>query len=150
MFALGRLIMTLLLLVIVGGVGYYFGYQAGSGHAPALVPGRLLPHEIGTSGSKAAAQARDEGTSIGRKLSQAGSEATEYISDAALTTKIKSKMGLDDTLESGDVHVSTTNAVVTLTGTVNSPPQRQRAVQLARETKGVKSVVDKLELWRTR
>ncbi len=148
MVALGRLILTLLLLVIVGGVGYYFGYQAGAGRAPALVPERLLHGEIGTSGSKAAQQARDEGSSIEKKLARAGSEATEFFSDAALTTKIKSKMGLDDTLASGDVHVSTTNAVVTLTGSVTSVQQRQRAMQLARETKGVKSVVDKLQVSR--
>ncbi|MGE5359696.1 MAG: BON domain-containing protein [Bacteroidales bacterium] len=148
MFALGRLIFTLLLLIVVGGAGYYFGYQAGAGRAPALLPNQLLHGEIGTTGSKAAAQAREEGGDIGRKLAAAGSEATEFLSDAALTTKIKSKMGLDDTLASGDIHVSTTNAVVTLSGTVTDSAQRQRAAQLARETKGVKSVVDKLQLQR--
>jgi hypothetical protein len=148
MFALGRLIVTLLLLLIVGGVGYYFGYQAGAGRAPALVPPGLLHGEIGTSGSKAGGQAREEGSEIGKKLTEVGSQATEFFSDAALTTKIKSKIGLDDTVASGDVHVSTSNGVVTLTGTVPDARQRQRAVQLARETKGVKSVADKLQVAR--
>ena len=36
--------------------------------------------------------------------------------------------------------------VVTLNGTVDSAAQRDRAVQLARETEGVTSVVDELKI----
>ena len=73
-----------------------------------------------------------------------GSEATGFLSDTALTTKIKSKMSLDDHVEARNVHVSTTNGVITLTGTVRSSAERTRAVALARDTKGVKSVVDQM------
>jgi hyperosmotically inducible periplasmic protein len=145
-----RALATLVLLVVVGGFGYYMGYRAGSGHAPDFSPAHLLGRdEVGTTGSRPATDgARDQARAIGDKLAVAGSQATEFLSDAALTTKIKSKIGLDDTLDSAAIHVSTTDSVVTLAGTVKAAQERQRAMQLARETKGVKSVVDRLRVGR--
>jgi osmotically-inducible protein OsmY len=45
-----------------------------------------------------------------------------------------------------DIHVATSNAVVTLSGKVASAAERDRALQLARETDGVKSVTDQLQV----
>jgi osmotically-inducible protein OsmY len=42
------------------------------------------------------------------------------------------------------INIDSANGVVTLTGTVGSEAERTRAVQLARETAGVKSVNDRL------
>ncbi len=136
MRVLVRLVFTLILLAIALAAGYYFGYRAATGRSPSLV--RSV---VGTSGSKVAGEA---GTAIERRLAEAGNEATGFLSDAALTTKIKSKMSLDDYVEAGRIHVSTSNGIVTLTGTVTSAAERSRAEALARDTKGVKSVVDKL------
>ncbi len=136
MRALVRFVFTLILLAVALAVGFYFGYRTATGHAPSLVQS-----VIGTTGSKTAA---DTGTAFERKLAEAGTEATAFLSDAALTTKIKSKMSLDDHVEARDIHVSTSGGVVTLTGTAHSPEERGRAVALARDTKGVKSVVDKI------
>lgn len=141
MRALVRLLFTLILLAIAAGVGYYYGYRAATGRG--VIPARS---PIDTSGSKLAGEAPAEATGIGKKLAEAGSEAREFLSDAALTTKIKSKMGLDDHVEARNIHVSTTSGVVTLTGTVQSQVEHARAVALARDTKGVKSVVDRLQL----
>jgi len=44
------------------------------------------------------------------------------------------------------INVDTTGSVVTLTGTVESNQERERAMRLARETAGVTRVVDKLQL----
>lgn len=140
MRALARLVLTLVLLVIALGVGYYWGYHAGTGRSPLSI-GRT---EIGTSGSNAAEQAREGASAIGDKIAAAGSDARDFISDAALTAKIKSKMQLDDTLQGSSIGVSTSDRVVTLTGTAGSPVEHERALQLARETKGVKSVVDRI------
>jgi hyperosmotically inducible protein len=136
MRALARLVFTLILLAIALAVGYYFGYRAAAGHGPSLV-GSV----VGTSGSKAAGEA---GTAIERSLAQAGSEATAFFSDTALTTKITSKMSLDDHVEARNIRVSTSGGVVTLSGTARSSEERARAVALARDTKGVKSVIDKI------
>jgi hyperosmotically inducible protein len=53
-------------------------------------------------------------------------------------------MTLDDTVKAARIDVDTTDGVVTLTGTVSSQAERTRALQLARETEGVKTVHDRL------
>lgn len=72
--------------------------------------------------------------------------APDDLSDGAITAKVKSRLALDETIRSRDIHVSTKDAVVTLSGQVASDAERSRAVTLARETEGVKSVVDRLEV----
>ena len=77
---------------------------------------------------------------------QDGPPSPRERDDAALTAKIKSKMALDDTISARYIDVDTRDSVVTLSGTVESESQRQRALQLARETEGVVSVVDHLRM----
>ena len=72
--------------------------------------------------------------------------AGQTLEEAGLTAKVKSKIALDDTLKGSHVEVSTTNAVVTLTGTVGNDKQHARVVALARETEGVMNVVDRLRV----
>ena len=63
-----------------------------------------------------------------------------------ITAKIKAKMALDDTVKALDIDVDTVGTTVTVSGVVKSESQRQRALALARETEGVKQVVDQLRL----
>jgi len=79
------------------------------------------------------------------KASEAASVAQAALADGSITAKIKAKMTLDDTVQAGNIHVDYGNGVVTLTGTVSSNAERKRAVDLARETRGVKSVRDQLK-----
>jgi osmotically-inducible protein OsmY len=53
-------------------------------------------------------------------------------------------MALDDRVKAAKIDVDTAGSVVTLSGRVASEAERARAVQLARDTDGVTSVVDKL------
>ena len=76
---------------------------------------------------------------------KAATEAGDCLSDAELTTKIRSKMALDDTVRARTIGVSTTGGVVTLTGTVGSAIEHVQAVRLAWDTKGVTRVVDQLK-----
>lgn len=64
--------------------------------------------------------------------------------DAGITTNVKSKMAVDDTVKAYQVNVDTKNGVVTLTGDVDSPLAKERAVQIARNTDGVRDVVDNI------
>jgi hyperosmotically inducible periplasmic protein len=64
--------------------------------------------------------------------------------DAGITTNVKSKMAVDDTVKAYQVNVDTRNGVVTLTGDVDSPLAKERAVQIARNTDGVRDVVDNI------
>ena len=66
--------------------------------------------------------------------------------DAALTAAVKTKLAADDVVKASNINVSTDGHVVTLTGTVASKAEKDRALTVARATSGVTSVVDKLTI----
>lgn len=66
--------------------------------------------------------------------------------DAGLTTKVKAKFAVDDTVKAYQIDVDTQRKVVTLSGNVESAAAKTQAVRLARETEGVTSVVDNLNV----
>jgi hypothetical protein len=66
--------------------------------------------------------------------------------DAGITTAVKSKLAADDTVKAYKVDVDTQNKVVTLSGDVDTAAQRDQAVLLARNTKGVTDVIDRLRV----
>lgn len=66
--------------------------------------------------------------------------------DAGITTAVKSKMAADDTVKAYKIDVDTQNKVVTLSGDVDTSAQREQAVALARNTKGVSDVIDQLRV----
>jgi hyperosmotically inducible protein len=65
-------------------------------------------------------------------------------SDPGITTAVKSKMAADDTVKAYRIDVDTKDRVVTLSGAVDTPQARERAMELARTTDGVRDVVDRL------
>jgi hyperosmotically inducible protein len=66
--------------------------------------------------------------------------------DAALSSKIKAKMVLDDYVKARSIAVSTKEGTVTLRGVVRSVDEHDRAITLARDTAGVTQVVDELRV----
>ena len=68
------------------------------------------------------------------------------IDDAALSSKIKAKMVLDDYVKARAIDVTTNGSIVTVSGTVRSADERERALRIARETSGVTRVVDHLSI----
>jgi hyperosmotically inducible protein len=66
------------------------------------------------------------------------------IGDAAITTKVKAKYLGDDRLKGSHIKVTTTNGVVTLTGSALGADSKSAAEELAKEVNGVKSVDDEL------
>ena len=127
---MGGLIRTVLVLAIVLLVcGYFFGY---------------LPKTASVFGTAPTAAAT---TPAGQdRVARAAERVDATLSDAALTTKIKAKIALDDTLKTADIHVSTRAGVITLSGNVGSEPMQQRILQLTKETAGVKSVVNEIKV----
>jgi osmotically-inducible protein OsmY len=55
-------------------------------------------------------------------------------------------MASDDTVKASEINVDTHNHVVTLNGTVCSQAEKERAVMIARDSKGVKRVVNHLKM----
>lgn len=66
--------------------------------------------------------------------------------DAGLTTKVKSKMVADGSVPASQINVDTKNGVVTLTGTVDHPTEKDQAILVARNTAGVRDVVDMISV----
>jgi hyperosmotically inducible protein len=67
-------------------------------------------------------------------------------SDPGVTTAVKTKFAADDTVKAYKINVDTKDGVVTLAGTVDTPAAKERAVEIAKATKGVNSVVDELTI----
>ena len=67
-------------------------------------------------------------------------------SDAGITTAVKSKLAADDTVKAYKVDVDTQNKVVTLSGDVDTSAQKEHAVVIARNTRGVADVIDNLRV----
>ena len=91
-------------------------------------------------------KARDAGAKVGEATANAANEVRDALGTGSVTAKIKSKMALDDLVKASNIDVDTNGSVVTLTGVVGSQAELQRAVQLAKETDGVTSVIDHLRV----
>jgi hyperosmotically inducible protein len=65
-------------------------------------------------------------------------------SDSGITAKVKTQFATDTTVKAHEINVDTKNHVVTLTGAVDTQAARDRAVEIARDTKGVTDVVDNM------
>jgi hyperosmotically inducible periplasmic protein len=78
------------------------------------------------------------------KTKAAGQKTVEVVTDAEITTAVKTKLLADKTVGGLKIDVDTSDGVVTLTGPVNSGVERAAALKIARNTKGVKSVKNKL------
>jgi hyperosmotically inducible protein len=73
-------------------------------------------------------------------------EAAEATGDAGITAKVKTKFLADTAISGLKIDVDTKDNVVTLSGTVPTAAEKRRAVEVARGTDGVKSVVDQLKV----
>lgn len=70
----------------------------------------------------------------------------EYIDDTVITAKVKAAILGDDTLKVMEINVETFKGVVQLSGFVVSPADINRATEVARTVKGVKSVKNDIRL----
>jgi osmotically-inducible protein OsmY len=66
--------------------------------------------------------------------------AGEAVDDTAITAKVKSSLIADPSVSASAIDVDTLDGMVSLNGIVTSEQERQRAIQLARSTQGVKQV----------
>src|SRR5262245_37584810 len=66
--------------------------------------------------------------------------------DAGITTNVKTKMAADDTVKAYQIDVDTRNGVVTLSGEVESAAAKEQAIQIARQTDGVRDVIDQIHV----
>jgi len=72
--------------------------------------------------------------------------ASEYASDAVITTKVKGAIVADSTLSALDISVETNNGTVTLGGTVGTEAEVEQAGRVARDVEGVKQVQNDIKV----
>jgi osmotically-inducible protein OsmY len=135
--ALFKLFLLVVVLVVVG--GFLLGFWS----SEVAIPDS---DAVATAGRTGAERAKEVGAQISDKTAAAAKQAQEALGDGALTTKIKAKMALDDTVKALNLDVDTVNGVVTVSGRVRSSAERERALALAKETNGVRQVVDRTTL----
>jgi hyperosmotically inducible periplasmic protein len=78
--------------------------------------------------------------------SMTGKTVGQNVDDATITASVKSKLVAEKAGNLTRVDVDTNSGTVYLNGTVESPEQKTRAEQLAWQAKGVKSVVNNLQV----
>ena len=70
--------------------------------------------------------------------------AGEYVDDSVITNKVKALLAEDDFLKSFQISVETRKGIVQLSGFVDSQNAVNKAVQITRDVKGVKSIKNNL------
>jgi hyperosmotically inducible protein len=75
-----------------------------------------------------------------------GKTAGAFVDDSYLTSAVKTKLLGDTGLKAFDIHVTTKDQVVTLTGTLPTAALRDEAITVAKSVGGVRDVVSELEV----
>jgi hyperosmotically inducible protein len=94
------------------------------------------------------------GTLLGSVVALAGDDSDmdrshpkAFVKDSAITTKIKTQLAAEHITSLGRIHVDTdVNGVVWLSGHARSQEAIDKAVSIARDTDGVKSVHNNIKL----
>ena len=107
-----RAFVKLVLVVVVVAVvaAFFLGYRFADNGVEAPVSAIQTTPGIDTQ------KARETGAKIGETVATGAAKAEQALSEGALTTKIKSKMALDDTVKALSIDVDTKGTVVTLSG----------------------------------
>ena|SRR5215469_4774990 len=80
------------------------------------------------------------------KANAAGKAVSDATADGRVSAAIKAKYVRDPDLSAWDIHVSTTDGVVTLSGTVSSPDLIGKAMEQALDTDGARQVISTIQV----
>jgi osmotically-inducible protein OsmY len=84
--------------------------------------------------------------SITERAKEGARDTGRELTDAWVTTKLKTKLLAERGLDVRGVHVTTDRHVVTLSGKVPTEADRRRVIEIARHTDGVLVVIDEMKL----
>ncbi len=100
--------------------------------------------EVKADTKEMGADVKSAAKEVGNDMSRAADKAGTVIQDSAITATVKTALLADPDVKGLKIDVDTKNGVVTLKGTADKPANRARAVAIAKDTNGVKSVEDQL------
>ena len=86
------------------------------------------------------------GLVVREKATRAGAVLADATANARTTATIKTKLFADLGKTALTINVDTTDGLVTLSGSVNTPEELSKAVQVAMETEGVRKVISTLQI----
>jgi hyperosmotically inducible protein len=123
-----------------------------------LVVAACLSASLGLAGCEKEGGAEEAGRKMDQTAERVGNqlEATKesmdekaeaagnYMQDSAITAKIKAEILAEPALKVLQIGVTTTDGVVTLSGTVDSQRSLERAAEVAQSNQGVTSVENNL------
>ncbi|WP_373497898.1 BON domain-containing protein [Desulfococcus sp.] len=96
--------------------------------------------KAGKKVDQAAEKVSEQAEKAGEAVSEKAEETAEYMDDAAITAKIKMDILGDPLLKVSEINVTTTNGAVNLSGVVESQQSIDRAMEIVRSVKSVKSI----------
>jgi hyperosmotically inducible protein len=134
----GLLRLALIVVIIAAAAAFFLGYKLGDNGVETPMSAKQSIPTVDTTKARAA------GAAIGETVATGAAKAEQALGEGSLTAKIKAKMALDDTVKALTIDIDTKGSVVTLSGSVHSEAEHAKALQLARDTSGVTSVVDRL------
>lgn len=106
--------------------------MAASGYSIAAGSSDKSTGDSGSSGTSSQSGATESGSG--------SSSAGQFIDDAMVTTRVKSRLAADEKVSAMDVGVETNNGIVQLSGFVGSEGEKMRAEEIARQVPDVRSV----------
>ncbi|WP_449427670.1 BON domain-containing protein [Rhodanobacter umsongensis] len=109
----------------------------------AVLPfGQVAAQNAGTPPSQQMQNPPPEQMQDSQQMQKASTNQTvpDKAADAWITTKVKSEFGTAKGIKATDISVSTSDGVVTLSGTVATEKEKMHAERVAKHVKGVKSV----------
>ena len=83
---------------------------------------------------------------MGPMVSACGKTVGQTVDDATITARVKTTLLNDPDVAGLRIDVDTFQGVVTLSGGVKSPAERDKAMAIARKTQGVKDVKSTLQI----
>ncbi len=105
--------------------------------ATTLVIGALLAPVAGYAAEK----------SVTESVKETVADVKEAVADSVITTKIKAEFAKDKDVSALNIKVDTDDkGVVTLNGKAKSKAEANKAVKIARDTKGVSSVKNEIKV----
>lgn len=111
---------------------------------PQLINAALVTAALAAPAACNRAQTEQQTQRAAAEVKTAAAKAGETLADGWVTTRIQAQYFADEQVKARYVDVATHDGVVTVKGFVESPGARERALQIARATSGVKQVNDQL------
>ena len=136
--------MKILEYLKLGGISLLLVVGLGACDKPG--PAETAGKKIDQAADKAGQKIGDAADSVGEKMSTQSAKAGVAIEDTEITAKVKAAIFAEPGLKTLQISVDTVKGVVTLTGSVNSQANRDRAKALASSVTGVKAVENQLAI----